>query len=167
MFAEKPASIFGLDHTGKPSEPIRADRPAVVLDTNVSLDWLVFRDARVAPLAAAIEGGHVPWLACASMREELAHMLAHRTLAAWAPDRERALAIFDSMAQLQRAPPPRRLLCSDPDDQVFIDLALAGRARWLVTHDRALLKLARRARTLGLIVLTPSAWRATDSPGAG
>ena len=28
-----------------------------VLDTNVVLDWLVFRDARVAPLVSAVEAG--------------------------------------------------------------------------------------------------------------
>jgi len=143
------------------------DRPAVVLDTNVALDWLVFRDPRVAALVAAIQGRQVRWVACASMRRELAHMLAHRTLSSWTPDRERALASFDALAALHDEPPPTRLRCRDADDQVFIDLAIASGARWLVTHDRALLKLARRARSLGLAVLAPPAWRACDSLDAG
>jgi putative PIN family toxin of toxin-antitoxin system len=167
MSAEKPASIFGLDASSKLLTSTGAKRPAAVLDTNVVLDWLVFRDARVVPLVSAIEGGRVQWLACASMRTELAHMLGHRTLSSWAPDRERALAVFDALTCLRVEPPPTRLKCSDGDDQIFIDLAIASGARWLVTHDRALLKLARRARTLGLWVLAPSAWRDDDGTGTG
>jgi predicted nucleic acid-binding protein len=50
-----------------------------------------------------------------------------------------------------------RLRCRDADDQVFIDLALVHRARWLLTRDKALLALARRARPLGTEILRP--WR--------
>jgi predicted nucleic acid-binding protein len=38
---------------------------------------------------------------------------------------------------------------------VFIDLALAHRARWLLTRDKALLSLARPARVLGVEILKP------------
>jgi len=48
--------------------------------------------------------------------------------------------------------------CNDPDDQKFVDLALAYGARWLLSRDRAVLKLAKRCRTLGLQVLTPEQW---------
>ena len=66
-----------------------------------------------------------------------------------------------------RCPSPTRsrLHCSDPDDQCFIDLALAQHARWLITHDRALLRLARRARAFGVEVLTPMLWRASHGVG--
>jgi len=47
----------------------------------------------------------------------------------------------------------------------FIDLALAHKARWLLSRDRAVLKLGRRTRPLGLEVLTPDAWIASLSPG--
>lgn len=137
-----------------------APRAAVVLDTNTVLDWLVFHEPAVAALAAAVEQGQVQWLACQAMRDELARTLGYRTLAKWKPDSERVLASFDQHAQLHAAPPPAPLplRCSDPDDQVFLELALAHRATWLLTHDRALLKLARRARPLGLAILRPQAW---------
>jgi predicted nucleic acid-binding protein len=51
-----------------------------------------------------------------------------------------------------------RIHCTDPDDQAFIDLALAVKARWLVSRDRALLRLRRRAEKQGLVVLTPERW---------
>lgn len=132
----------------------------VVLDTNAVLDWLVFQDARMAAAGLAITQGHMQWLACAAMRDELERTLAYRSLAKWQPDSERVLASFDAHAVLLPAPPPAplSLRCSDPDDQVFLDLALAHRAGWLLTHDRALLRLARRARALGTVIVAPRHW---------
>jgi hypothetical protein len=42
---------------------------------------------------------------------------------------------------------------------MFIDLALSQGARWLLSRDRALLKLARKAAVSGLLIQTPEAWR--------
>ena len=135
----------------------------VVLDTNVALDWLVFRDAGARPLGLALDRGELRWLATRAMRAELAHMLAHASLARWAPDSERALASFDALAVLTAAPEhPGPLRCRDPDDQMFIDLALAASAKWLLTRDKALLRLARRSAAFGLVVTTPLRW----TPGA-
>ena len=139
------------------------DRPRAVLDTNVVLDWLVFRDPRAQPLAARLERRELLWLATPGMRQELAWMLDHASLAKWAPDRERALAVFDAHATVcepPSMPAPAGLRCSDADDQPFIDLAVAGRARWLFSHDRAVLKLARRLRAHGVEALRPSDWAA-------
>ena len=47
-----------------------AANDALVLDTNVVLDWLLFCDERVAALAGAIESGAVRWLCCGPMRAE-------------------------------------------------------------------------------------------------
>jgi len=132
-----------------------------VLDTNAALDWLVFGAPSMTAVAVAISGGHVRWLACASMRLELEHMLKHPSLARWQHDPAVALQIFDSCAV--HMPEPQlgadvRLRCTDPDDQVFIDLAIATPAHWLLTHDHALLKLAKRARRLGVQVLRPADW---------
>jgi predicted nucleic acid-binding protein len=130
-----------------------------VLDTNVVLDWLVFRNPRVHGLATALQAGALVWLSCAPMRAELAHMLASRRLVRWAPDVQAVLDVHDRLATLLASPSPAlpRLRCSDPDDQVFIDLALAHRADWLWTHDRALLKLARKAAAFGLQIRKPAA----------
>ena len=139
-----------------------AQAPRAVLDTNILLDWLVFRDPGIADLAAAITNGRVTWLACPPMRDELAHMLSHHSLVRWQHDPAAALAIFDAYAQLQNPPQTDQaspLRCSDPDDQIFIELAVAQRARWLFTHDRALLKLARRAVARGVVILRPADWQ--------
>jgi putative PIN family toxin of toxin-antitoxin system len=131
----------------------------VVLDTNVVLDWLVFGNTAVRPVATAIEQGRLEWVACDSMRTELARTLSYDNLARWAPDRERSLACFDTRARLLPEPATLpSLRCSDADDQVFIDLAAASGAHWLFTHDRALLRLARRSRSLGVVVMPPRLW---------
>jgi predicted nucleic acid-binding protein len=74
---------------------------------------------------------------------------------------------FDDAALEHPSPPACGLECRDPDDQTFIDLAVAAGARWLVTRDRALLELAREAQCRHAIaVLTPAqfarAWRPPD-----
>lgn len=148
-------------HVGAPLEP---GRTSAVLDTHVVLDWLVFCDPRVDLLAQRILTGRLHWLCSAAMRDELAHVLARGGMARWNPDADALFAAWDRHAQLRRAPPPAgeaaRLQCRDPDDQKFIDLALACGAQWLLTRDRALLALAGRARAFGLQVVTPESWRA-------
>ena len=133
--------------------------PSVVLDTNAALDWLVFADPCMTAWAGLIEAGRLRWLACLAMREELARTLGYATLANWRPDPELVLARFDRWVVMCGAPPrvgQPALWCSDPDDQVFVDLAMAHKAMWLVSHDRALLRLARRCRVEGLRVVKPS-----------
>jgi predicted nucleic acid-binding protein len=52
------------------------------------------------------------------------------------------------------------LHCADPDDQMFVDLAHAAGARWLVSRDRAVLRLARRAAAFGIAIAAPEGWSA-------
>jgi uncharacterized protein len=132
--------------------------PALVLDTNAVLDWLLFAHPAMAPWAAAIQQRRLRWLVCPRLRAELAATLRKPSLQRWNPDSEHILTVLDSWAILSPqpvVPPAEALRCTDPDDQVFIDMALATRARWLVTRDRALLKLARRAAARGLTIVPP------------
>ena len=144
-----------------PSFSPTAHAPWAVLDTNATLDWLVFNDPGIVGLRTSIESGQVGWLACQSMRKELSHMLNHPRLAHWQHNARAGLEVFDALSTLVPEPllgADRFLRCSDSDDQVFMDLAIAYNACWLVTHDRALLKFARRARLLGIAVVQPSEW---------
>lgn len=131
--------------------------PTAVVDTNVLLDWWVFRDPRGAGWRDDIAAGRIRRLACPLMRLEFERQLGRTALARWAPDAAAALDGFDAHCLHLPDPPPSgpALRCRDADDQVFVDLALAHGARWLLTHDRDLLALARRARRLGLEILKP------------
>jgi putative PIN family toxin of toxin-antitoxin system len=142
--------------------PAAAARPRVVLDTNVVLDWLLFRDAGCAALARQLQAGQLVWLATATMRAELGGVLSHPRLTGWQPDTARILQTFDAMAAICAEAPlcSQALVCRDPDDQKFIDLAVGADACWLFSKDRALLALARRARIFGVQILRPDGWQA-------
>jgi putative PIN family toxin of toxin-antitoxin system len=169
-FSEKPSSISETGHwamgprnngamnTTAPS-PHAPSR--LVLDTNAVLDAWVFADVGMAPVLAALASGQVLWLASPAMRQELVHALALPQLQRWQADCVRVLGLFDSHATMALDPPTtlhRSLWCSDNYDQIFIDLALAQRARWLLTKDRALLRLARHARRHGVQIVPPLRW---------
>lgn len=140
--------------------PIDSPQPCAVIDTQVVMDWLVFRDARVQPLAAALQNRQLRWLGTSRMQEELLHVLGRGIAAAWEPDLNAVDAAFAQYCERidNAAPAPSRLACRDTDDQMFIDLALACRCDWLISRDRAVLALARRARTHGTAIVTPEAW---------
>jgi len=120
----------------------------LVLDTNVVLDLLVFRDPRTVALRAALDERSVQWLATAAMRDELAHVLAYPGFVARA-DANEVLAAFDVYAQPAPMPMPSRVPCRDEDDQKFIDLAVAHRAL-LVSKDKDVLRLRKRLARLAV-----------------
>ena len=64
----------------------------------------------------------------------------------------RALAAFDQHARLVDVPAKCSLNCSDPDDQKFIDLAVAQQAL-LLSKDRAVLSMAKRLLGQGIRAL--------------
>ena len=132
--------------------------PNLVLDTNAVLDWLVFHNPASQPVAQAIVSGEVRWIVNAAVRDELAHVLGRGVVDRWQPDVPRLWHTWERHAtpmEPSHGSPQRRPQCTDTDDQKFIELALDAGAQWLITRDRALLKLARRARSLGLAIVTP------------
>jgi putative PIN family toxin of toxin-antitoxin system len=140
------------------SQPSAA--PTVVIDTQIVMEWLVFKDAKVAPLVQAVEAGLLRWIGSPAMLDELRHVLGRGIAAKFAPDLPLIEQVFARHCQTIALPPPPavRLVCRDKNDQMFIDLGLAERARWLISRDRDLLALAKRARAAGLAILTPEAW---------
>ncbi|MDQ6680423.1 MAG: PIN domain-containing protein [Pseudomonadota bacterium] len=145
--------------TPAPDTAARAALPACVLDTNIVLAWLLFEDPQCRPLAAAITGGAVRWLASTPMRRELGHVLqrgfgarrgANAVLEGW----NRWACIVEPWDR----PSLRHLLCSDSDDQKFIDLAVQVQASALVSRDRAVLKLAKRASRHRLSIVSLGDW---------
>jgi predicted nucleic acid-binding protein len=131
-----------------------------VFDTNVVLDWLWFGDPRAQAVAAEVRAGRLQWLGCAPMRDELAAVMARGHLPERGREPSAVLVEFDRWCRLDMPAPAGPLRCSDPDDQKFIDLALATRAAALFTRDRCVLRLARPARTFGLWVGPPESWDA-------
>jgi len=123
----------------------------LVLDTNVVLDLLVFADPQAQTLKTGLEAGALQWLATAAMREELARVLAYPKLAPRVAfhrgDAQAVLGDFDRHATLLDPPAKAPVTCGDPDDQKFIDLAVAHRCT-LLSKDWEVLRMRKRLAQL-------------------
>jgi putative PIN family toxin of toxin-antitoxin system len=131
--------------------------PRAVLDTNVLLDFWVFDDAAARPLRAAVESGHVNALRSGDSVDEFTQVIMREKFELATEARFGILRDWDRLATPVERVFAAPLACSDRDDQKFLDLAYTARADWLVTKDKALLKLARRARRDGVLILAPAA----------
>jgi putative PIN family toxin of toxin-antitoxin system len=126
----------------------------IVLDTNIVLDAFVFNDPAAQPLKQALNAGQLKWLATDAMRDELARVLAYPKivprLAFYQISASAVLDEFDRQVQLVAIAPKASVTCRDPDDQKFIDLAVAHKST-LLSKDSAVLCMAKRLRYLGVI----------------
>ena len=126
--------------------------PAVVLDTNIVLDTFVFNDPAAKPLLAALQSGTLRWIATAPMREELERVLAYpkiaKRLAYYQLQAANVLAQFDALSQTVDVAAKAPIICKDPDDQKFIDLAVAHKAL-VLSKDNAVLCMKKRLLALG------------------
>jgi len=130
----------------------------LILDTNVWLDWLVFAEPAVMPIKRAVATQRAAVYINESCEAELVRVLAYdlgkhsidaaAQAACLTACRRTALRIEEVAvgAQLARLP-----VCRDPDDQKFLQAALAARADFLVTKDLALLELAPRVREFRIL----------------
>ncbi|HWW05408.1 putative toxin-antitoxin system toxin component, PIN family [Collimonas sp.] len=143
----------------------RQTKPRIVIDTNVCLDLFVFRDPRWSGLMAALQSGEVEAVTRADCRQEWQMVLHYPHLPITDETRPAINAEFDALISCLEAgaltPRTDILLpiCTDPDDQKFLELALGAQATTLITKDKALLKLARKTAKAGLFaIIPPQAW---------
>jgi putative PIN family toxin of toxin-antitoxin system len=134
----------------------------IVIDTNVCLDLFVFRDPRWAALLNALQSGTVEAVTRADCRTEWLKVLDYRRLPLDDNSRPQAVAEFDALINCIDAKvrdDVRLPVCSDPDDQKFLELARDAEAHTLITKDKALLKLGKRTVRAGLFaILSPEKW---------
>ena len=122
-------------------------RPIIILDTNILLDILVFDDERAHPLRAALDANQLDAVATDktfaefldvigreqfSLNEDQQHLIGEQ----W-----KKWARIVSDEELCQAP----WKCKDRDDQVFINLAYSLRPSALISKDKQVLKIAKRA----------------------
>jgi uncharacterized protein len=122
----------------------------------------VFEDPGIVGIRNAAGTGRVEVYIDAVCEDELVRVLARgfakRTLdaqsqaAAIATCRKLAKRIGTAAPEAARAALPR---CGDPDDQKFLEAALAADAQFLITKDRKLLALSRKMG-MPFRIVTPS-----------
>ena len=127
------------------SEPLR-----VVLDTNVLVSALLYKEGELSWLPSAWRDGTVIPLAATDVITELTRILLQLGRKKFQLDPvaveeilQGYLAFTEGIANETRIAVwlPK---CKDPDDQKFLELAYRGNADVLVTSDNALLGLARK-----------------------
>lgn len=118
----------------------------VVMDTNIVLSALLFANGRLAPLRNHWQQSRIQPLASASTIAELMRVLKYPKFKLTQEDQQELLA--DYLPDCNTIPIPDHLPpvphCRDPHDIQFLELAIAGKAHFLVTSDQDLL-----ATTLG------------------
>jgi predicted nucleic acid-binding protein len=119
----------------------------LVLDTNIALDLLVFGDPKVLPLRQGLAQGLVRWIATSPMRDELERVLGYpkiaQRLAFHAREPHAVLADYDRFIVRVDVAPRAPFACKDPDDQKFIDLAVAHGCV-VLSKDAEVLKMRKR-----------------------
>lgn len=121
----------------------------VVLDTNVVLSALVFGGGAAARVRRAWQQGVFVPLASSATAQELMRVLAYPKFRLTPAEQEELLADYLPCTRVVRIPqpPPAVPACRDTFDLPFMHLAVAGRAKRLVSGDRDLLALAAAFRS--------------------
>ncbi|HEY4560540.1 MAG TPA: putative toxin-antitoxin system toxin component, PIN family [Lysobacter sp.] len=135
--------------------------PTFVLDTNAWLDLLVFRDPALDGFEAAARARALRIAIDERALDELARVLRYEPLRLQDSDASACLVAASALAQrVAIDTPPRLPRCRDPDDQMFLEIAVAVRADAILSRDAELLRLHRRMqREHGVTIVTPAGWR--------
>ena len=132
-----------------------------VPDTNILISGLFFGSGNEARLVDAAVEGRVKLLTSLEILEEVREVLSRPKFQLSADEAGSAFQLVVSLGEIILAPGRAKVKCRDPDDQKFLDCAIAGRADFLVTGDRDLLSMgtvgrARIVRTKELFkLITP------------
>jgi putative PIN family toxin of toxin-antitoxin system len=134
-----------LGVTGKSALP----RPRVVLDTNCLVSSLIFQSKSLAWIRRSWSAEEFIPLVSAQTADELIRVMAYPKLQLSAEDSRDLLEEFLRHAEVVDIKPKRtreygavKTALTDPNDQIFLDLAYSGKTDVLVSGDKALLLLA-------------------------
>jgi putative PIN family toxin of toxin-antitoxin system len=118
--------------------------PRVVLDTNIVLSALLFRQGRLVMVRDAWQSGQCSPLVSHATVAELMRALSYPKFRLSVDGQQELLADYLPFASVVRIPtkPPKTPPCRDRADIAFLQLAKVGRADYLVTGDEDLLSLA-------------------------
>lgn len=129
-------------------------KPVIVLDTNILLDIFVFDEEKAHPLRAALENHQIDFVATQHMLNEYQDVISREQFSL-TPDQQREslleigqlVRLIDD-ATVEKAP----WKCRDRDDQIFLNLAYFLRPALLISKDKQVLKIAKRAIKEGVTI---------------
>ena len=127
-----------------------------VFDTSVVVSALLFRAGRLAWLRSHWADRRCVSLVSHETAEELAKVLRLKKFHLTTGEYHEALAAYLPFCEIVEVARKCSIVCRDPKDQPFLDLAQCGKANALVSGDRDLLVLAERTKFL---IETPEEYR--------
>ena len=140
--------------------------PRVVLDSNVVVSALLFPQGRLTWIRHTWMRRDYVLLVSAATSKKLIRVLAYPKFGLAPEAIEALLSDYLPFAETVRFVPGEAFVpeTPDPDDRIFMELAVAGEASLLVTGDRALRQVPGPS---GLRVVSPEEFRAELGDSAG
>jgi len=123
--------------------PRKQSTPRVVIDTNLVLSALVFAQGRLTPLRLAWQGTHCLPLVSSATAAELIRVLGYPKFKLTVVEQQELLADYLPYCTTVSMPAelPITPHCRDKFDLPFLQLAVTGKADYLVSGDQDLLSL--------------------------
>ena len=127
-------------------------KPRLVLDTNVILDLLVFRDPTTEPIRLLLDAKLVDAVRSETSMLELVDVIQRPLFKLSREAQEIVLQTWKSNSRMleNNAIEPAPFICRDTDDQVFLDMAYSIRPALLLSKDLWVLELRASAKHHGV-----------------
>ena len=127
-------------------------KPRLVLDTNVILDLLVFKDPTAEPIRHLLDAKLVDAVRSEASMLELTDVIQRPTFKLSREEQAIILQAWESLTRLleNEAMEPAPFTCRDLDDQIFLDMAYSIRPALLLSKDLLVLELRAIAKTHGV-----------------
>lgn len=124
----------------------------VVIDTNVCLDLFAFKDPRWHEIYNQLKLGSIVAVTRKECREEWLAVLHYPHLPVNTENRNEIEKLYDQFIHCVDNPnlAIRLPICTDKDDQKFLEISRDAKVDVLITKDKALLKLTKKLQKLGL-----------------
>lgn len=116
-------------------------RPILVVDTNIALAAVLPPDGRDKMVVSQVRHT-AEWVQSPATAAELRRVVARPLFDRYLPAEERAARVETLLQECRMVDAPARFRrCRDPDDNMFLDLAVAAGALAILSEDRELLRL--------------------------
>ena len=127
-------------------------KPRLVLDTNVILDLLVFKDPSTEPIRLMLDAKLVDAVRSEASMLELVDVIQRPIFKLSQQEQEMILQAWEGVTRLleNTAIESAPFICRDDDDQIFLDMAYSIRPAVLLSKDLRVLELRVSAKCHGV-----------------
>ena len=127
-------------------------KPRLVLDTNVILDLLVFKDPSAEPIRLALAAKQLDAVRTPKSMAELMDVIGRPAFKLSQEEQDIILQTWESVTRLleNTAIESAPFTCRDTDDQIFLDMAYSARPALLLSKDLRVLELQAIAKRHGV-----------------